>query len=95
VTINQEPLAFYIRRCACKKHKLDAKRLSIGGPLLFICDAAHVKSISYMLMDHQSGTPYFCMQRCACKKYKLDAKGLSIKSPLLFVCGTVHVKSIS
>jgi hypothetical protein len=34
-----------MRRCAYKKHKLDAEGPSIRSTLLFVCDAAHVKSI--------------------------------------------------
>jgi hypothetical protein len=45
-TVNQEPLAFYMRRCAYKKHKLDTKGLPIESPLLFVCGAMHVKNIS-------------------------------------------------
>jgi hypothetical protein len=29
--INQEPLAFYMRRCACKKHKIDVKGRQSGA----------------------------------------------------------------
>jgi hypothetical protein len=48
-----------MRRYAYKKRKLDAKGLLIGSPLLFICDAAYVKSVSQMLRDRQLRDPYF------------------------------------
>jgi hypothetical protein len=48
-----------MRRRACKKYKLDVKGSPIGIPLLFVCDATHVKSITYMLRDRQSGVTYF------------------------------------
>jgi hypothetical protein len=43
---------------ACKNHKLDAKGPPIESPLLFVYGIAHVKSISWMIRDHQSGAPY-------------------------------------
>jgi hypothetical protein len=42
----REQEANCMRRCAYKKHKLDAEGPPIGSPLLFVCDATHVKSIS-------------------------------------------------
>jgi hypothetical protein len=50
---------YSMRRCTCKKHKLNAKGPPIGSLLLFICGTAHVKSISWMLRDRQSGAPSF------------------------------------
>jgi hypothetical protein len=46
---DQEPLTFYTRCYACKKYALFLldKGSPIGGPLLFVRDATHVKSISF------------------------------------------------
>jgi hypothetical protein len=35
--VNQEPLAFCTRHCACKKNKIDDKERQSGAPLLFVC----------------------------------------------------------
>jgi hypothetical protein len=43
-TANRKPLAFCMRHCACKKHKLDAKGPPIGSPLPFVCIDVHVKT---------------------------------------------------
>jgi hypothetical protein len=49
--VNRKPLAFCMRRYACKKYKIDVNGLTIRSPLLFVRGVACVKSIRYMLRD--------------------------------------------
>jgi hypothetical protein len=55
--VDQKTLAFYTWCSTCKKYK-EWNGTSIGSPLLFVRDVAHVKSIRNR-MGHRSGAPYF------------------------------------
>jgi hypothetical protein len=54
--VNQEPLAFCIRCCTCKKHKIDIKGRQSGVPC-FLYTVLHVFKID--VKGRQSGAPCF------------------------------------
>jgi hypothetical protein len=75
--------------------------LSKGPPIgihsFFVCDATHVKRLSFAEKATIDREPLAFYMRCyACKKPKfLLSKESSIGSPLLFIHGATRVKSIS
>jgi hypothetical protein len=69
---------------------------SIGSPLLFVCGAAHVKSIRQMNKGSSIGSPLlFVCGIALVKSVRQMNKGPSIRIPLLFIrVGLLTIRAI-